>query len=126
VNLKHLIAVEKWTAVLGAALLLGAILLLSRQASFSLALGAALMVVNAWLIRRVAARLGNALQSKPSLILVLFNLKLVVLMGLIWIAIRYLHVAPLPFVLGISVLPAAILIVAIKHSLAPTNEETNG
>jgi hypothetical protein len=58
----------------------------------------------------------------PGLTLVLFNFKLLILAALIFVAVGYLHVAPVPFVIGISVLPVAIFIVAIRHHLTPSNE----
>jgi hypothetical protein len=132
VNVKHLIAVEKMTSLLAAVLLLGGLLFLPRHTSFSLAVGAGLMVANAWLMRRVAAKAGPALTTKPGLTLILFNFKLAILAVAIFVALRYLHVAPLPFIVGVSVLPAAILIVALRHQLTPEasdgahDEETNG
>jgi hypothetical protein len=130
-NLKHLIAVERMTSLLAAVLLLGAIVLLPRHSSFSLGVGAALMVLNAWVMRRTAAAVGPVLSKKPGLILVLFNFKLLILAVLIFIALRYLNVAPVPFIIGVSVLPVAIVIVALRHQLAPNDatthdEETNG
>jgi hypothetical protein len=131
VNVKHLMAVERMTCLLAAALLLGAILFLPRHYSFSLAVGAGLMVLNAWVMRRVAQKAGPVLAQKPGLTLVLFNFKLLILAVLIFIAVGYLHVAPVPFVIGITILPVAILIVALRHQLTPTNEtphdeETHG
>jgi hypothetical protein len=122
------------TSLLAAVLLLGALIFLPRQYSFALAVGAGLMVVNAWVMRRVATAVGPVLAAKPGLILVLFNFKLLILAALIFIALRYLHLAPVPFVIGISVLPVAIFIVAIRHQLSPTtptdetphDEETHG
>src|SRR5437868_6775717 len=124
-NLKHLIAVERMTSILAAVLLLGAIVLLPRHASFSLGVGAALMVLNAWLMRRTAAAVGPVLAKKPGLILVLFNFKLLILAVLIFIALRYLHVAPVPFIIGVSVLPVAIVIVGLRHQLGPNDEATH-
>ncbi len=116
-SLKILISVEKWTSLLAALLLVVGILVLPRHDSFSLAIGAGLMVLNAWLMRRVATAVGPALSAKPSLTLLLFNFKLGVLAILIYVALRWLHVAPLPFVVGVSVLPVAIVIAAIQHQL---------
>ena len=43
-------------------------------------------------------------------------------------ALRYLHVEPIPFIIGISVLPLAIIIVAVQSSLdrGADHEETHG
>ena len=127
-GLKHLIAIEKWTCLLALVALGGAMLLVGRHAAFSIAVGAGMMTLNAVAIRRVAQRLGVVLQKKPSLTVMLFNFKLVILIGLVFCALRYLHVEPIPFIVGISVLPFAIMIVAVQSSLdrSADHEEPNG
>jgi hypothetical protein len=119
VGLKHLIAVEKWTYLLAAVALAGGLLLLPLHAAFSLAVGAALTTLNAVAIRQVGQRIGAVLKQRPVLTIVLFNLKLGVLIALIWMVMRYLHVQPVPFLIGISMLPLAILIVGVQHSRHP-------
>jgi hypothetical protein len=128
VGLKHLIAIEKWTCLLALIALGAGMLLLGRHAAFSIAVGAAMMCANAVAIRRVAQKLGVVLQKKPSVTVMLFNLKLVVLIALVFIALRYLGVEPIPFIVGISVLPFAIMIVAVQSSLGrgADHEETHG
>ncbi|MCU1283068.1 MAG: hypothetical protein JWM53_6614 [bacterium] len=119
-GLKHLIAVEKWTCLLAAVVLAGGLVLLPRHAAFSLAIGALLTVGNAVAIRRSAQTLGPLMQQKPAITVLLFNAKLALLIGLIFVAIYWLHVDGVPFAVGISLLPAAIFIVSIKHALAPS------
>jgi hypothetical protein len=131
VGLKHLIAVEKWTCLLAAVALAAGMLFLPRHQAFSLAVGAALTTLNAVSIRRIAQKLGAVLQQKPGLTVLLFNLKMGLLIGLIYAAIRWLHVDAVPFLVGISILPAAIFIVFVQYSLTPPKsdeetEETNG
>lgn len=130
-EVKHLIAVEKWTCILAAVVLAFGLCALSRHAAFSLAIGAALTVGNAVSIRRIAQRMGAVLSAKPGLTVLLFNLKMGLLIGLVFAAIRWLHVEPLPLLVGLSLLPVAIVIVAIQHSLArpsaaASDEETHG
>jgi hypothetical protein len=127
-GLKHLIAIEKWTCLLSAVLLVGGMLLLGRHAAFSIALGAGMMTANAVMLRRVAQKLGVVLQQKPSLTVFLFNIKLGVLGLLSFIALKYLGVDPIAFIVGISVMPLAIMIVALQSNLAQKNdhEETHG
>ncbi len=127
-ELKHLIALEKWTALLALIVLGVAILILGRHTAFSVALGAGLMTLNAWAIRRVSERLGNVMRQKPGLTILLFNLKLGLLIALIWLFISYLHVDPVAFVIGVSVMPVAIVIVAIQNARTPSqkDKETHG
>jgi hypothetical protein len=58
----------------------------------------------------------------------LFNLKLGVLGLVSFLALRYLHVDPIAFIVGISVMPLAIMIVAVQSSLGhrEDHEETHG
>jgi hypothetical protein len=131
VGVKHLIAIEKWTCLLAAIALGLGMLLLDRHAAFSIAIGAGLMSANAAIIRRVAQKLGGLLQKKPAATVLLFNLKLGVIMLLVFAAFRWLHVDPVPFIVGISVMPLAIIIVAVQSSLAHKDdggehEETHG
>ena len=127
-GLKHLIAIEKWTCLLALVALGGGTVLVGRHAAFSIAVGAGMMTLNAVAIRRVAQKLGVVLQKKPSVTVMLFNFKLVILIGLVFCALRYLHVEPIPFIVGISVLPFAIMIVAVQSSLerGADHEEPNG
>ncbi|MDB4970318.1 MAG: hypothetical protein JWN44_6007 [Myxococcales bacterium] len=127
-GLKHLIAVEKWTLLLAAVVLAGGMILLGRHAAFSLGVGASLSTLNAMSIRRIAGKLGPVLQQKPGLTVLLFNLKMGLLVALIYAAIRWLHVDAVPFLVGISLLPAAIFVVFVQYSLTPPkgDEETHG
>lgn len=129
-GLKHLIAVEKWTCLLAAIVLAVGLVTLSRHAAFSLSVGAALATLNAISVRRLSQRLGAVLTAKPGLTVLLFNLKMGLIIGLVFAAIRWLHVDVMPFLVGISLMPAAIVVVAIQHSLKPadaaSDEETHG
>ena len=49
--------VEKWTSLLAALLIALSAALTSRQVTFSIAIGAALMALNAWAIRRLGERM---------------------------------------------------------------------
>src|SRR5207244_1576513 len=70
---KHLLAVERWTLALAALVVGTAILVLSRKAAFSASLGATLMALNVYALRRLAQRaFGSA--PKPSAAILLFNL----------------------------------------------------
>jgi hypothetical protein len=128
VGLKHLIAVEKWTCLLAAIVLAVGLVTLPRHAAFSLAVGAGLTTLNAVAIRRIAERMGAMLNARPGLLVFLFNVKLFVVIALVFAAIKWLHVDAAPLLVGISVLPVAIVIVAIQHALAPPSrdEETHG
>ncbi len=114
---KHLIALERWTLLLAALVVGTSILVLSRRAAFAASLGAGLMALNAYALKRIGQR-GFKGFRKPSGAIVLFNIKMAILIALVFAAIRWLHVDPLAFVIGISIFPVAIVAVAIQHAVA--------
>lgn len=121
-NLKHLISVEKWTCVLAAVVIAAALLVLGLKAAWGVSLGAGLMVLNAYALRRIGARAFSTFK-KPGAAVLLFNLKMALLMALVYVVVRYLHVEPVPFIIGISVFPAAIVIVAVTHAINPPDTD---
>jgi energy-converting hydrogenase Eha subunit B len=125
VELKHLIAFEKWTCLLAVLALASGILFLDRHAALSLSLGAGMMAANSWSIRTIAEKYGLALRARPGFAMLLFNLKMGAIVALCWVLINYVHVDPKWFAIGISVLPAAIVIVGIEHGLR-REDSTNG
>ena len=124
-ELKHLIAFEKWTCLLAVIVLASGIVFLDRHAALSLSLGAGMMAANSWSIRTIAERYGLALRARPGFAMLLFNLKMGAIVALCWILINYVHVDPKWFAIGISVLPVAIVIVGIEHGLRH-EDTTNG
>lgn len=125
-ELKYLIALEKWTALLALIVMGVGILALSPHAALSVTLGAGLMAANAWAIRRSSQKLGAVLTQRPGFTVLLFNLKMGALAALVWIFIRYLRVDPVWFFIGVSVLPAAIVIVALKNARTRDDKEPHG
>jgi uncharacterized membrane protein YczE len=122
---KHLVSVERWTLILAATAIAVSVLLLGRQMAFGISVGAALMALNAYALRRIGMRAFKTFK-KPGLAVLLFNLKMGVLIALVWAVIRYLHVDPIAFLVGISVFPLAVVVVAIRHAFASDADAPNG
>lgn len=125
-ELKHLIAFEKWTCLLAVVVLACGLVFCDRHAALSLSLGAGLMSLNAWSIRHIAERFGSALKARPGIGMLLFNIKMGLLVAICWVLINHVHVDPKFFTIGISVLPVAIVIVAIQHGLRREDNNSNG
>ena len=121
---KHLIALEKWTLAFAALVVGFALLALGGRAAFGVTVGAALMSLNAYALRRIGQRAFKTFK-KPGAAVLLFNVKMVVLVALVYVIIRYLPVDPLGFIVGISIVPVAIVAVAIRHAMRHS-EETHG
>src|SRR5262245_23173324 len=127
-EIRHLIALEKWTLAFAAVAIGFAFLALGGRTALGVTVGAALMAVNAWTLRKIGARAFKTFK-KPGFALLLFNLKMFVLVALVFLILRYLPVDPIGFVFGISIFPLAIVAVAIRHAMtggAGPSEETHG
>lgn len=115
--------------ILAAVVIAASAVALPRATAFGVTLGAGLMVANAYAIRRIGARVVRTF-TRPGLAILLLNLKMLALIGLVFLVIRYLHVDAIGFIIGISVFPVAVVIAAVRVGLAEstTNEEepTNG
>jgi hypothetical protein len=128
-QLRHLLSVEKWTLLCGAVLITLSFVFMGAKGQLAVCVGAGLMALNARILRVVADRLlrvyGSGEGARPlplGLLLLLFNGKLLGLALLIYICVAYLKVEPLPFLLGISILPAAILLSAVSRGLSQPPE----
>ncbi len=114
-SFKHLVAVEKWTLGLAALATAVSLFLLPRRFGFGVTVGAGLMALNAWVLRRLGARILGGFK-RPGLAILLFNVKMAVLMLLVALILRYLPLHPVGFLLGISIFPLAIVAVAVRHA----------
>jgi hypothetical protein len=121
---KHLIAVEKWTLAMAAAVVAFSLLAIGGRLALGATLGSLLMCLNAYALRRLAQR--SQVFAKPSAVVLLFNLKMALLVAIVYFVIRYLPVDPVGFVIGISIFPAAILAAAIRHALRANEGENHG
>lgn len=118
----HIVAVKRWTLLFSALVIGGALLCFGPRAQLGALLGAGLMLLNTWLLGRLGLRLFASISGgrlSVVAIVVLFNLKLAGLAVLCYLCVRYLPVDPVAFLVGVSVLPAAICARAVQHSLRP-------
>src|SRR5687767_12890798 len=95
---KHLIALEKWTLAFAALVVGFALLALGGKMAFGVTVGAALMALNAWALRKIGARAFKTFK-KPGAAILLFNLKMFVLVGVVFLILRFLPVDPMGFII---------------------------
>lgn len=116
-------AVERWTLGLGAAFALVAFVFFGVQTGLSVSLGAALMILNAFAMRRVGEKIFAAFRAdsnaRPARAIVLFNLKMGVLLFGVYCIVKYLHVAPIALLVGLSIYPLAAVAVALTYVPPP-------
>lgn len=115
---RHLQAVERWTLALGAAVIVAAFVAAPRRVAFAATVGAALMAGNAWAIRKLAERLArSAAENRPAAVVLLFNLKMLVLAALVYVAVKLLGLDAIGFLVGVSIFPVAIVVAALRLNL---------
>jgi ATP synthase I chain len=116
----HLRRVERWTLILGAIVAGASFVALPRAVAVGATVGAGLMCVNAWALRALTERVSRSRQgATPGIGILLFNLKMALLIAMIWVAMRYLHIDGIGILIGLSVLPAAIVAASLSARLAP-------
>ncbi len=121
----HIRAVERWALIFSAVLIGGAMVFCGPRAQLGTTLGSALMLINLWIMRRLGSRLLRLLlgpRASVTGIVVLFNGKLLLLAALMYLCIRHLPVDPVAFILGVSVLPGAIVAHAIDFGMRRTED----
>lgn len=119
-QLSPLESVERWTLVCSAVLITVALACLGARAQLGICLGAGLMALNARLLRQVGTYLARRYRNRPpplGLVLGLLHVKLLALAVIMYGCMRYLPLDALAFLLGVSVLPAGILLAALSRGL---------
>jgi hypothetical protein len=88
-------------------------LLWGRPGAVAGGAGASLAFVNLWVLRRLGsravARAAAGDKAQASWLMAAFALKMVILFGLVWVAIRVYNLALVPFAIGISLLPISLV-----------------
>ena len=120
---KQLGLVERWTLILAAILIAASVVAMPRRMALGVSLGAALMCVNAWALRRIGQRVFKTF-AKPGFAILLFNLKMGVVLALVYLVLHYLPVDGIGFLVGVSVFPLAVVIAAVQAGMLETaNDE---
>jgi lipid-A-disaccharide synthase-like uncharacterized protein len=120
VELTHLRRIERLNLVLAGVLAAGSLMFWRRDIVLGTALGALLAVLNFWVIRRVTARvLASASARKQLLLMSLLVAKMSLLIGLVFVIIRYAPVHVVAFVVGLSTFLASILLASLAAPADP-------
>lgn len=107
--------IERTTIVLGVASVAASGLIWGPRGMAASAVGAALSVANFWVIRRLGARAVARVEAGASTgqavaLVMSLAVKMLLLFGLVWVAIRLIGLPVLPFTVGMSVFVAAIFL----------------
>ena len=106
--------IQRINVVLGVAAVAGAGLLWGGLGMVAAGVGAALSLANFWVLRRLGARAvakveAGATTGQALLLVASLSIKMVLLFGLVWVAVRRLGLPILPFTMGFSVFVIATL-----------------
>jgi len=114
-ELKHLRAIERFNLLVAVVICLGSLLFWQRGIALGAFLGAGLAVVNFWAIRRVSEAGLKTKSERKRLVLISFLLaKMGALIALVYLAIRYLPINVLAFIVGLSTFLVSIMIVSFR------------
>ena len=106
--LTELHVIQRINLVLGVAAVAGAGLLWGGRGMLAAGVGAALSVANFWALRRLGARAvakveAGATTGQALLLVASLSIKMLLLFGLVWVAVRRVGLPILPFTMGFSV-----------------------
>lgn len=118
---QRLSSLERWTLGLAAAVIAVSLLALPQRITLGVSIGAGLMCLNAWALRRIGLRAVRT-ADRPGLSLLLFIVKMTLLLGVLYLILRYLPVDAIGFIIGVSVFPVAALISALRSGLDAAGE----
>ena len=107
---RTLTAIERWNLILGIAMTLASLVFWRADVTAGVALGAALGALNFSAIRWLIGRTFAARQKSKGLLMVLLVLKMTLLMGAVFLVIKFVPVNVLGFVAGISVFFVSIIV----------------
>jgi hypothetical protein len=121
---RHLKTVERWTLILAAIVVAVGFAFLPRPVATAASVGAGLMIVNAWAIRKLAERLFKKAEGPgPGIAVLLFNVKMFALIALVYVAVKVLGLDAIGFLVGVSVFPVAIVAAALHLNLGSDDSD---
>jgi len=108
--MKRLRLIERSGLVIAAVLTAGSVVFWRFPITLGVALGGGLSVLNLFVIRRVAGWvIASTSRRKQALLMTLLAMKMLVLIGLVYLAIRYAPIDVIAFVIGLSTFLLAVL-----------------
>jgi hypothetical protein len=126
-ELRHLRAVERLNLGLAVLLCLASFFFGRGDVRLGVFLGAALSVLNFHAIRRlVSFGLGSQVRRKQLLVMSLILGKMALLVGLVYVIVRYAPVSVLAFIVGLSVFLLSILIASLLHGAGDDASPSRG
>ena len=115
-----ILRIERINYVLGGVMIVGAALTQPRDVSLGVAIGVALTCLNFHVLRRLITKwTAAAAKGEPSNAPMLMLPKMVGLMGAVALAILFLPIQPIAFIVGYSIFMVSIVIDTTFSALRP-------
>lgn len=111
---------ERWNLAFAALAVLLSALFASESIMWGVVAGAVLACSNFYAIRRIWQSLLSGSLERRQAMQALFILKTMLLIGLVFVAVRFLPISPLGFAIGISVFIPSIIVETARFALGGT------
>lgn len=116
---KQLEAVERWNLLLAGVLLVLASIFFPADVAIGVGVGGVLSCANFTAIRRIWQAVARAEGGRRSRLQVLIMVKMMAMMFLVVLAIRFLPLSPAALAVGLSVFLVSIAIESVRFALRP-------
>lgn len=122
-----ILRIERINYVLGGVLVIASALTQPRDVALGIAIGVALTCLNFNILRRLVTKwTAAAAEGKPSNAPTLMLPKMVGLMGAVALAILFLPIQPIAFIVGYSIFIVSIVIDTTFAALRPATDDQHG
>jgi hypothetical protein len=126
VDPKQLENVTRWNCVLAALLIVVGAVFFDGAVALGLTVGSLIATANFWGIQRLITRSMSVQGRSRTLLQGLLMVKMLVLMILVFLCIRFLPMSSVAFAIGLSVFLLSIVIESLRFALSDSNREENG
>ncbi len=114
---QHLRAMERWNLILSGIAILIAAVAFDLPVVIGVAAGALVACVNFWSIRKIWEGLLSGSTEHKKAMQILFLLKTMALIGVVFVCIRFLPLSPPAFAVGISIFLLSIAVESARYAL---------
>jgi hypothetical protein len=122
---KELTRIERWNCLLAGVLILVSAILFDQAMVVGVAVGGVLACANFYGMRRLIAASLRTDGPRRAALQLLLILKMGILFGLIFLAMRFLPLHPVGLAVGLSVFLISIAIESIRHAMSGGSGEAH-
>ena len=122
-----ILRIERMNYAIAGVLIVAAAITQPRDIALGIAIGAALTCLNFHVLRRLVTKwTAAAAKGEPSNAPMLMLPKMVLLMGAVALAILFLPIQPVAFIVGYSIFIVSIVLDTTFAAMRPATDDSNG